>query len=226
MKTRILSALLAILMLASLASCSAKPERGSISDEETKPTAEDTKADGVEYALPERSGNTYSSKSLGAKMTIDEGWVFSTDEEIAELNNIVLDAAGDNYVESLKKADMFYDMMAANETTGDNISVVFQNMGLIYGKVITAETYLNLSKTSVEDMLTEMGAENIESSIEKVQFAGKEEAALIVKSEISDMPIYQICIAKSCGDYMANVTITTMLEDSTADILAKFTPVD
>lgn len=248
MKTRILSALLAVLMLASLASCSAKPERGNITNVETSGdsssnnaneadhgniTNEEASGDSssndtaeAEYSVPTQEGNTYSSSTLGAKITVDEGWVFSTDEEIAELNNVVLDMAGSNYADQLKNADIIYDMMAANENTGDNISINFQNMGLLFGKVITPETYINYSISSVKDMLSQVGAENVESSIEKVEFAGKEETALFIKSEIYGVSMYQLCIAKSCGNYMANVTITTMLEDSTADILAKFAPID
>lgn len=231
MKTKILSAILAILMLASLASCSKEPERGSITNEDTSSGSSETSSSSndttaAEYSVPVHEGNTYSSSTLGAKITLDEGWVFSTDEEIAELNNVVLDMAGEDYADQLKDADMIYDMMAANETTGDNISVNFQNMGLVYGKVITPETYINLSVSQVEDMLSQVGAENIESSVQKVEFAGKEETALFIKSEVYGVPMYQMCIAKSCGNYIANVTITAMLEDSTPDILAKFVPVD
>lgn len=230
MKTKILSAILAVLMLASLASCSKEPERGSITNEDTSGSSDTSSSSNdttvPEYSVPVHEGNTYSSSTLGAKITLDEGWVFSTDEEIAELNNVVLDIAGEDYADQLKDANMIYDMMAANETTGDNISINLQNMGLMFGKVITPETYINLSISSVEDMLSQMGAENIQSSVEKVEFAGKEETALLVKSEINGVPMYQMCVAKTCGNYMANVTITAILEDNTADILAKFVPVD
>lgn len=229
MKIRILAVVLAVFMLASLASCSAKPERGNITNEETSGSGDSSSSNdttAVEYSVPVQEGNTYSSSTLGAKITLDEGWIFSTDEEIAAMNNVVLDIVDEDYADQLKDADIIYDMMAADEATGDNISINFQNMGLMFGKVITPETYINLSVSSVEDMLSQAGAENIESSVEKVEFAGKEEAALYVKSELGGVPIYQLCVAKSCGSYMANVTITTILEDSTADILAKFVSVD
>lgn len=237
MKRKLLSALLAALMLASFAGCSSKePERGSISNETgTKAQTADTTAAAtdaatteakLDYTVPTTEGNTYTSKTLGVKLTLDEGWAFASDEDMAQLNQAVVSAVGDDYAEQLKDADIIYDMSAANETTGDNISINFENLGAIYGKVITPETYIDLSKDTVKDMLTSMGCENVEMEVRDVDFAGQTEKALHVKTELSGVSVYELCVVKSCGDHMANITITTMLEDTTDAILAKFTPAD
>lgn len=219
MKTKILSAFLALLMIAALAGCSSKPERGEIS-------GDDKSAETADYSTPERSGNTYSSKFLGAKITLDENWTFSTDEEIAAMNNLTADLMGDEFSEQLKKADVIYDMMVADSATGDNININFENMGLVLGKVVSPKAYLELSQETYESAMAQIGAENVKSSLGKVDFAGEKEDALIGKIEASGVSMYQVVIAKSCGNYMASITITTMLEDRTADLIAKFEPVD
>lgn len=224
MKTKILSAIAAILMIASLAGCSSSaPERGNISNDTSANTAAEPK---LEYKAPVTEGNTYTSSTLGVKLTLDEGWAFATDEEMKQLNQSLADAVGDDYAEQLKNVDVIYDMSAANTTSGDNISVNFENLGKLYGKILTAESYLNLSKDTVKDMLESIGCEDIELDVRDVKFAGKDEKALYVKANLSGIPVYEICVAKSCGDYMANITIATMLEDGSADLLAKFAPID
>lgn len=226
MKTKILSAIAAILMIASLAGCSSSaPERGNISNETGANTEASTDSK-VEYKAPVREGNTYSSTTLGTKITLDEGWTFSTDEEMKELNQSLANAVGDDYAEQLKNVDVIYDMNAMNDSTGDNISVNFENLGKLYGKILTAESYINLSKDNVKGVLESMGCENIELDVRDVKFAGQDEKALYVKASLAGVPVYEICVAKSCGDYMANIAITTVLEDGTADILAKFVPID
>ncbi len=239
MKNRIISALLALILAAALTGCSSAPARGDISKEDTtvNNSTEDTTADiGADddakgesdsnVTASVKDGNTYSSSVLGAKITIDEGWEFASDEEMAALNEAVISMAGDDYAAQFENADILYDMSAMNTTSGDNISVNFENLGLLYGKVLSPETYLNLSESSVKDVLGNMGFENIETSIGKVQFAGNEESAMFLKAEIQGIPVYEVCVAKSCGKHMANITIATYLEDTTADILAKFAPID
>lgn len=227
MKTKIISVLLAVLAAATFTACSSKePERGNISKETdsqkvTEPSTTDAKFD---YTVPVTEGNTYTSSVLNAKITLDEGWTFSTDEEMKQLNQAVVSAAGEDYEEQLKKSDIIYDMAAANTETGDNISINFENLGKLYGKIITPETYLNLSKDTVKSMLESMGCSNVVLTDRDVKFAGQDAKALHVKGDMSGIPFYELCIAKSCGDYMSNITITAMLEDTTDAILAKFVP--
>lgn len=228
MKAKILSAILAVLAVATFTACSSEaPERGNISKETSSQKATDTQAtpdDKFEYTVPVTEGNTYTSSVLNAKITLDEGWTFSTDEEMKQLNQAVVSAVGDEYSEQLKNSDIIYDMAAANETTGDNISINFENLGKVYGKIITPETYISLSKDTVKSMLESMGCTNVELTERDVKFAGQDAKALHVKANMASIPVYEICVVMSCGDHMANIAITTMLEDNTDVILTKFVP--
>lgn len=231
MKTKILSAVLAVLTVATFTACSSKePERGNISKETSSQKVTETQAkteattEGFDYTVPVTEGNTYTSTFLNAKITLDEGWKFSTEEEMKQLNEAVANIAGEEYAEQLKKSDVIYDMSAANTETGDNININFENLGKLYGKVITPATYISLAKDSVKTMLESMGCSNVVLTDRDVKFAGQDAKALHVKADMAGIPIYEMCVVISCGDHMANIAITTMLEDGTEALLAKFVP--
>lgn len=226
MKTKLLSALAAVLMLAALAGCaSPPPERGNISNETVAGTAASNEAK-FEYKAPVTEDNTYTSTTLGVRLTVDEGWIFATDEELMQLNAAVEQVVGDDYAEQLKNSGMFYDMYALDEVTGDNIVIAFENIKKIYGKVITPETYLSLSRQNTKGMLESAGYANLEITDRSVTFAGQRANAIAIKGTLSGIPVYQLVVVKSCGDYMVTISFSSMLEDNIDKLLAKFVPID
>ncbi len=213
---KLLAVLLAVLMLLSIAACSKEDVTGSI-----KP-AED------EFQLGVTSGGTYENAYIGIGVTLDDSWVFYSKEQIDQLNGVVLDNLSDDELkEKLKNANVIYDMVAGATDGFSSINICLENLGGIYGSVISEDKYIDLSIKNLGTSLTAAGYEE-GMSIEKttVTFAGKQMNAIKIEGVANGANIYQLLVVKKVGNYMALTTITNYLVDSTEEIAAEFYAVD
>ena len=149
---RIIATLLMLLMLLSLCACgkSESEIRGQVSDVAETPAEEEPAEEAVEEEAAEAqvgsvTGGRYESSFLGIGCELDENWVYASQEEMAELLGVTADMFEDeSYAEAMKNADMFYDMYAIVADGTTSINVLVQNLGLIYGTVLSEEEYVEL----------------------------------------------------------------------------------
>ena len=107
-------------------------------------------------------GNVFTSEFLGLTFTMPDGWVASTDAEIAALMGLapgVLEAAGGDIPEDLwDTVESVHDMMAMNPLTGVSVQILFDRLEYPYTAMSTAEfvaEYLEL----MEEIMEMMGME-------------------------------------------------------------------
>ena len=125
---KITSLLLALVMTFLLVACvgGVNISRGTISD------------DGV-----------YRSESLSMSFTKPESWVYSTDEEIAELVNISVEMFdNEDFEKALENNAAIYDMMAKDLLTSTNVIVGYENLKKSFSSNITEEQYLDTGRSS------------------------------------------------------------------------------
>ena len=196
--------------------------RGSVTPAQTTAT-ETTVPETAEpsFAVGSSSGNRYENAFLGIGCTLDENWIFLTDEQIRENNIDASDMMDEEYQQILENASVVYDMMATNVNEVDTVCL---NMEKLSGaaKLITEEQYAQLSLENLEGSLSSVGVENIQTSIESISFAGGTHTCVRVEGEYSGLGVYESMVCYKRGGYVAVVVACTWLEDGTQAILDCF----
>lgn len=174
-----------------------------------------------EFSFGDVSGLNYENKFIGIGCNLDSEWTFYTDEQIKELNNIAMDAVGEEVEELIKDADVVYDMYAERNGGLDNINVNLEKINPVQLALIDIEeNYIKIAPTLVTGY-ENMGFTNITYETGSVNIDGREFACLNVGSEIQGIKMYQSIISVKCSGYLANITFTTAGENTIDDLVAK-----
>ncbi len=222
--------LLALVVVMTFAACGSQENirgeqrvEGSSSTEDVSGSESEDKVNSDEkFSFGDVKGLTYENKFIGLGCTLGSEWTFYTDEQIKELNNIALDAAGEEIEESIKNSDIIYDMYVERNGGIDNINVNLEKANPAQLALIDLEDYyLNAASTLVSSY-ENMGFTNITYKTGSVNIGGKAFECLNVVSEIQGIKMYQSVITIKCSGYLANVTFTTTGEDAIAELANMF----
>ena len=200
------------LMLLSLCSCKDNNIRGSITPTPTDP----------QFSLGSSKNNTYKNDFLGLSCTLPSEWVFLTDEEILELNNLVGDMAGDQFKEALEKATVIYDMYATANGGLNSINVTMEKLNVVQSASYTPKSYMEAQFSALKTALENMGCSNVNIQYEKIMVDGKAFDGAKVTASISGVPFYETLFCFKKDRYMVNIAIGSAQTDQTAAILACF----
>ena len=140
----------------------------------------------------------YKNTTLGIQLFSPAGWEFTDAEKL------VTELGGETDLENATGA--VYDMMVTNPLNGDNIIVGFENLGNIYGSVLSEQEYLEKSKEQVDgDGLTSV-------KIDKVEIAGQTMNCLKLEYDNEGGVIKQVVAVKKCENFMGIITITSFTD--------------
>ena len=121
---------LAVIMLTGLCGCLAEngtdDVRGNVVSGNNSQNAQEP-----ELSLGKTENNTYNNEFLGLSCTLPSDWVFYTDEQILELNNIIGDVLGEEIAQQLKNANVIYDMVASSQTEGSSLNVTLEKLSAV-----------------------------------------------------------------------------------------------
>lgn len=169
------------------------------------------------------SGQTYTSEFLGVTATFDQAWHIASDEEMAQLSGETAEAMDNaKYQEALENGKLVYDLYAMDGNTGSSVNINVEKLGALGGAVVTEEAYVDASLKTLEEDLAGAGIQV--SSTEKVTltFAGAEHLGIRLQGTIQGVDLYETLVVLKCGGYIACVTASTFLDDTTDTILALF----
>lgn len=149
-------ALLAILLMFSLACCTKGPQ--PTQDSETGLCRGSIK------------GNTYTSTYTGLSFTKPDKWRFLSDKELAQALSISEETINEKeFAASLSEYPSLLDMMVMDDATGLNLTIGYENLSVTMGKAVTEQEYME----AMTEYLGTMGDMNIGTS-EKVSLCGKD----------------------------------------------------
>ena len=223
---KLIAAMLLMVMVLSLFGCSVvmdpPPEnvRGDIST--AAPTQSPTEPT-PGFSLGQTEDNVYKNDFLGMTCTLPADWTFYTDEQILELNNIVVDTMNDDVAQMLENATIVYDMYAMHPTEGSSINVNLEKFTGLQILAMDIKQVLESQIEAIRSTYQNMGLTDIEIQYQKVTVDGKEFDSLKISGNMQGVGLYATCFAFKKGTYLANVSVCTIAEDKTADILACIT---
>ncbi len=169
------------------------------------------------------SGGKYENKFFGFGCSMDENWTYATEEQLLNMIGETADMLEDGDLkEGLKDADMFYDMQVASNDGYANINVVVQNLGVMYGTILSEEEIVRQNVEQMPALMAQAGMDVDSCEATTVQFAGAERHAIQSYINSQGVDIYQLQVLVKSGSYIAVVTVTSYVTDITADIAAMF----
>ena len=228
---KITAMLLTLLMLLTRAACGQKePEQtggtvepGATPDQSVTGQVDAAEQGGETPELGAVNGGTYTNTFAGIGCTLDETWVFYTEEQIAEINGFLTDGTSDEDMKKLMESNQSVQDMYASSTDGlMTINVVFQNMGLLFGTTMSAEESAELASEQLPDAMTTYGFEKVSAAVTTAEFAGADRPALTITAEVQGTPMYELMVCMKEGSYVYCVTLCSYTEDVTAEMAALF----
>ncbi|HBP38616.1 MAG TPA: hypothetical protein DD640_07740, partial [Clostridiales bacterium] len=197
---------------------------------EPKATVAETTAPATgenDFALGLTNGGTYSNTFVGIGCDLDDNWTYYSDEQIREMNGIATDMIDDEeLLEMLEESEIVYDMLAVSSNGFDNININLENLGLVYGSVLSESGYVDVAIGPLEKVYADIDASVLSLEKGTIQFAGAEHYAINVHVTVNDNDLYQKIICLKAGNYMCNITISTSFADRTDEIAALFYSLD
>lgn len=161
-------------------------------------------------------GNVYKSDFSGITFTKPDDWKFHTDEEIAANMNISAEMLGqDKFSEAIASAASMMDMQSSNPLTGDNISIIYENLALSGNQNITLAEYLEVTKSQ----FAALEGFNYEFQNDFTKTLGNHEyRGAIHEANYNGVKLTQSSYFRKEGDYMVVITITLTSLDSFEEI--------
>ena len=149
-------------------------------------------------------------------------WTFYSDEEIAELNGATKEQLGSDVQEVIDEAEILYDMFAINSVSGDNISINFEAATSEQLEKLDINKNLEAVAATLEANFASLGLQSFSHEIKDVEIDGKTIPVLYSVSDMGGVNIYQIMLSVKCSEHLANIGITSYMEDATSDYLGNF----
>lgn len=205
------------------------PEDGSTEAEvpEDGEAGTEDGADSGDLELGSVNGGTYENAYFGIGCTLDENWTYATEEELAAAIGETADMLdSEEFREMMLESNSFFDMQATS-SMGHNVSVAVEDLGALYGTILSVDSYVELATESLEEQLNSAGMSLQSLEQETVSFAGADHTAIRLHTiysvpDFGDLDIYQLVVVIKQGNYIAAVTISSYDADITGDIAALF----
>jgi hypothetical protein len=231
---KLIALLLALVLVALLASCnffkksSSKDDDDNNDDKNKTEDVADEKDNDDEKSIEDKEfgrgtteENRYNNSFLDFKFTKPENWIYTTDEEFAAMLNLGTEYLGDRYKEALKNNPLVYDMMARDVATGSSVTVAYENLSKTFASNITEEQYM----TALKSQLPSVSGMNYQvvGDVENVTIGETEFLRLTCTVSASGVNGIQIYNIHKIDGYMALILYTIMGDDLTvAEVDAMF----
>lgn len=230
---KLLCLFLVICMLTGLCGCFGGAEDSDIrGDIVTAAPQEDetTEADATtvpeetenEVSLGHTDSNRYQNDFLGISCTLPGDWTFYSDEQIRELNNIAMDAIGEEYAQAIENAAILYDMYAMDQSGLCSMNVNMEKWSAAQVLLLDVKTVIENQIPEMESALTNMGYTDVHAEYAKITVDGKEFDGSRITAKIQDVDYYMVQFSFKKGMYMANVTIGSLATDETDTLLSYY----
>lgn len=223
---RAAAALLAVLLLASLAGCQ-RSEVIGIPDSTPAPSAPAATPEATaapETAAPETDAageglallgewsedHVYTNEVFGLRYTLPENWVYASREEILARSQLTLESGlmTEKEAAALESAQTLFIMMAEDPLTGSNVMVITENLaGLPGADRMDEEQYAALTIES----LTQSGREFQAWADDPfwAELAGMDFLAIPIELSYGEATLRQMTYTRRIGDRMLSIGFTS-----------------
>lgn len=166
---------------------------------------------------------TYENNFIGIGCTLDSDWDVFSAEQIAELNGLAASQINDKDIakqlESSGNAMPFYAQQDQGLVT---LNITLEDLGLLYGSLLSEQQYAENSIGQVAPALEAMGMSNVTTEIGSMSFAGSEHVSVSISGTLQGISFYETLVCVKTEKHMAIITAGSYISDTTKDVLALF----
>lgn len=214
LKVLLILAMLCVVAV-TLVGCGNDEEKNTGNNEENVNNQDEGKT--VEISRGEWKENTYVNDYAGIKFNLPEGWEKYSDEQIAQLMNIGVEALnkGEEEIAEILKQTALYGMVVNDPTTGANVMIMIEKPIL----TVTPEYYLSNVKQQLEVV------ESVEykfDEVYKVKLGNEEYYRLDAVAEVYGISMGQHYFIKAVDDCIVGIIVTTTGEGQIDEIVKCF----
>lgn len=164
----------------------------------------------------------YENELLGYGFHMD-GWTFGDDEKIASLNQWDPEDMETDLQALIRENTNIFVMYTESENGLQNVNIQLQDISSLSGAEVDIDKIIDYALPVVLSSVEENGYENTEVQKITLMIGSDEYSGISVFGEYMGLPVYQKeAIFRCSKNYIAFVTASSVLEDSTDDILAAF----
>ena len=221
---KLLAVLLTLVLVFSLCGClggNNDDVRGDITSGNQSETEKETEKE-PEFSLGKATNNTYKNDFLGISCTLPSEFVFYTDKQMLELNNIVSDVMDEEAAEKLKNANIIYDMYAVNQAAGESVNINLEKLNAAQIITLDIKKTLEAQINTITSSFKNMGYTDINVAYKKTAIDGKEFDSLAISSKVQGIPYYSTVFSFRKGNYLASVTFGSLQTDKTNTFASYF----
>lgn len=181
-------------------------------------------------------GDTYINSYLGYECRL-EGWLFYSEDQLAHVNQMTKEL-----VQSSEASDLISDKtmnkqiiaMAAQSDTGlENINIQFYYMPQYkkllqaygYSELVEAFTNQNLEQLQ-EGVASVIPADELTAGKVRVPFGNETKTGLTLSYSLNGITTYMKSVCLLTDDFMAWITASSMVTDTTDQIFQRFRPAE
>ena len=195
------------------------PEKGE--SEETQ-TPEDSEEPEEVIAPGKAEGGTYKNEYFGVSLTLPDPWDFYDEEQILEQNKLTDELFNGALSEAYENAKTFADMMAA-DGLGSSVNANVENLGLLYGAILSEKEYMNLSLKNLPEGLAAAGITLVDSELVTMTVGGVEKNVITISVNAQGVDVYEKIFCVKRGSYMLVLTVAALEMDTVDAVLENFT---
>ena len=227
---RLICGLLALVMVLALCGCS---KGGDAPSGGTGEASGNQEPETREVTLGELRDGVYYNAYAGFTITLDENWEPYTAEQLQDISDLTQEALQDSAMgEQLAEYEQITDMMAEcyNDLTSLNVLYTRLDMMERAAYALLSEEQMVDSTLDQKELLIQTYADAgiaVESMEKKqVTFLGEEHFAVYTVASIEGTPYYilQLFRYNLGGPYYVTMTLSSFVEDKTAELLDLFAP--
>lgn len=198
---------------------------GGIDDEGTgEAVGEIAEEEQPSEVTQEAAGMRYENENIGVGVLLDEDWVIYNDEQLAQLSGLTADMFSDEkYKEMMEKSNSFTDFFAQH-SSGASMNVMFENLGLLYGSVLSEEQYRTAAMQNMAGAYESAGFENVQIEENTVEFAGAERVGIHTSCTVNGVNYYVQQVLIKSGSHMGIISLCCFVQDDTPLMASFFYP--
>lgn len=166
--------------------------------------------------------NTYWNETLKIGCTLDENWYFLNEEEILQANSMTAEKLDGKLAEMVKEGGSMIDMFAQNLETGATVNLVVERLSVVNSLVIDEKKYLDISQSTLDEAMAQMGIEDVEITQESMDFLGQEHQSIVITGSFNGVPVCETMVVVKSGRNMTIITVFSAVEGEVEEVLASF----
>ena len=170
------------------------------------------------------TGNTYKSEFIGIQCSLDESWIISTEDELAQLAGLTASQIENEDIKSLlDNSSVVYDFFATKDSGFETLNINMNDLGSTGIEGDSEDQIAELARPQIESMLNDSGFEDCTVVKESIVFAGQEHPCYVITGSVSGVQIYEKMVMIIRSGVVIYVTACTLMEDTTDSLLSLFT---